>query len=391
MYSTRVTKLKKTAGAVVYNYDIYIGPEIKNSSWSLDKSVWHNPFKFSGGSLKRRHELYKRRISEPQRRESCDLEKICRKILACICPDVASCHGHVLARMVHNKQAKYENLFRALPEDESLSIDGGDVVFFKGEKCPMSNYYYCDDCRPMTFCAVVGDDNDDDDDNDDVDTHNLVYDEPELRYGARQEFAALKARKMGLDACYRKIVSPRNVSQLHAAIGQMECHMRGSWGGLWKTMDTIKTMYHIIKEKWYCMPPFKSYCAALGSKIPCEATSNEFWACGLDMQMLRSLDSRFRPHHMKGKNILSWIIKVVASQFGTKIDYSWVDQVLETSSLSASVKDILWDVLTALKLKKCAIPKTAVKRKSLLTHSEEGASSSIKKKKKKEEEEKICC
>ena len=55
-------------------------------------------------------------------------------------------------------------------------------------------------------------------------------------------------------------------------------------------MDTIKTMYHIIKEKWYSMPSFKSYCFALGSKIPCEVTSNEFWACSLDMQVLRSLD-----------------------------------------------------------------------------------------------------
>ena len=67
-------------------------------------------------------------------------------MLACICPNVASCHGHVLARMVHDKQPEYENLFHASPEDESLSIDEGDVFFLKGEKCPLSNYYYCDDC-----------------------------------------------------------------------------------------------------------------------------------------------------------------------------------------------------------------------------------------------------
>ena len=63
-------------------------------------------------------------------------------------------------------------------------------------------------------------------------------------------------------------------------------------GGLWNMMDTIKTMYHIIKEKWYCMPAFKSYCAASECKIPCEVILNEFWACGLDMQVLRSLDPR---------------------------------------------------------------------------------------------------
>ena len=90
-------------------------------------------------------------------------------MLASICPDVTSCHGHILAQMVHDKQPdEYENLFRALPEDESLSIDGGDVVFFKGEKCPLSNYYYCDDC-PMEFCVVAGDDDDDDANTDDPD------------------------------------------------------------------------------------------------------------------------------------------------------------------------------------------------------------------------------
>ena len=135
MYSTRVTKLKKTAGEVVYNYDIYIGPEIKKQFMVVGRvSVAQSPTSFSGGSLKRRHELYKKRISEPQRRESCDLEKIRGKMLACICPDVTSCHGHVLARMVHDKHPDYENIFRASPEDESLSIDGGDVVFFQGSR-----------------------------------------------------------------------------------------------------------------------------------------------------------------------------------------------------------------------------------------------------------------
>ena len=281
-----------------------------------------------------------------------------------------------------SRDTKFENLFHASPEDESLSKDGADVVFFKGEKCPLSNYYYCDDC-PMEFCVVAGDDNDD------VDTDDSDYDELELRYGAWQAFAALKARKMGLDACYWKIISPRNASQPQAAIGQMECHIRGSQGGLWKMTDMIKTMYCIIKEKWHSMPPFQSHCVALESKIPCEATSNKFWACGLDMQVLHSLDPWLQPHHMKGKNILGWIIKVVMSQFGMKIDYSWVDQVLEMSLLSVNVKDGLWNVLTALKLKKCAIPETsvAVKRKSSLTQGEEEVSSSIKKKKK----EKIGC
>ena len=63
------------------------------------------------------------------------------------------------------------------------------------------------------------------DDDDDLHTHDSDYDEPELRYGAWQAFAALKARKMGLDVCYRNFVSLRSASQFHAAIGQMKCHI----------------------------------------------------------------------------------------------------------------------------------------------------------------------
>ena len=75
----------------------------------------------------------------------------------------------------------------------------------------------------MDFCAVAGDDDNDDD----LHTHDSDYHRPELRYGAWQAFAVLKARKMGLDVCYRKIVSPRNTLQLHTAIRQMECHIQG--------------------------------------------------------------------------------------------------------------------------------------------------------------------
>ena len=131
-------------------------------------------------------------------------------------------------------------------------------------------------------------------DDDGVDTDDdSDYNEPELRYGAQKAFAAMKAKKMGLDACYRKIVSLRNASQLHG----------------------------------------------FGKQNSIEMTSNEFWACSLDMQVLHSLDPQLRAHYMKGKNILGWIIKVVMCQFSVKIDYSWVDQALEMSSLSVSGKD----------------------------------------------------
>ena len=100
--------------------------------------------------------------------------------------------------MVHDKQPEYENLFRASPEDKSLSIDGGRRGFFKSEKCPLSNYYYCDHkCHPMTFYAVAGDDDDDDDD-DVVDDDDLLYDEPQLRYGARQAFCSFEGQEDGV-------------------------------------------------------------------------------------------------------------------------------------------------------------------------------------------------
>ena len=48
---------------------------------------------------------------------------------------ITTCHNHVLVPMAHDP------LLREVA-DNSLSIDGGDVVFFKGERCPLSNCYY---------------------------------------------------------------------------------------------------------------------------------------------------------------------------------------------------------------------------------------------------------
>ena len=201
-------------------------------------------------------------ISKPQWWESCDLERICGKMLACICPDVASCHGHILAWMVHDKQPnEYKNLFHALPEDKSLSIDGGDVVFFKGEKCPLSNYYYCDDCW-MELWAVA-------DDDEHVNTDDSNYNEPKLRYGAQQAFAALKARKMGWMLVYRKIVLLRNALQLHAAIEQMECYIQGGSG--WTLEDDGHNKDHVPYNK-----------GKVGLKIGGQEKPFPFFECNLD-------------------------------------------------------------------------------------------------------------
>ena len=68
------------------------------------------------------------------------------KMLACMCPNILNCHGHVLAKQAHklSRENGWTNMFLFHPEDKSKSIDGGHIVFFKGEKCPLSNCYFTD-------------------------------------------------------------------------------------------------------------------------------------------------------------------------------------------------------------------------------------------------------
>ena len=56
--------------------------------------------------------------------------------LVTICPNIMCCHGHLLAKLAQGEK----NLTKIFDET-SLFIGATPVIFFKGEKCPISNCY----------------------------------------------------------------------------------------------------------------------------------------------------------------------------------------------------------------------------------------------------------
>ena len=139
MYSTLVTKLRKKDGTMVFIYDEYIGPAVYNCHWDLEWSVWYNPYQFGkAGKVKERLEWYKQEVIDKQGPKMLSmLKQLEGKMLGCICPNITCCHGHLLAKLAQGEK-DLTNIF----DEISLSIDTGPVIFFKGEKCPLSNCYF---------------------------------------------------------------------------------------------------------------------------------------------------------------------------------------------------------------------------------------------------------
>ena len=55
-----VVHLKKQAGNIIQNCDIYIGNAVKKSSWDLEESKWCDPFHQRWDlTLKERHKKYR--------------------------------------------------------------------------------------------------------------------------------------------------------------------------------------------------------------------------------------------------------------------------------------------------------------------------------------------
>ena len=160
MYFTLVTKLKKEKGKLVYDYDTYIGPQISNKNWELPQSIFHNPYHFGRvGTVHMRLDMYARRIlGNGCRKMPAKVSSLHGKMLACMCPNILNWHGHVLTKQAHELSGGncWTNIYLFHPEDKSKSIDGGHIVFFKGEKCVLSNCYFTDK-HPLIISYGEGD------------------------------------------------------------------------------------------------------------------------------------------------------------------------------------------------------------------------------------------
>ena len=99
-------------------------------------------------------------------------------------------------------------------------------------------------------------------------------------------------------------------------------------------------------------PVFRQYCFKLREKYPCKVTANIFWSCGVDLDMLWSLDPHLYQENMKGRNVLGWLIKIVhTEQSGgqeEEPDFTWVCNVMTDGFFPESLKQGLRDICSNL-------------------------------------------
>ena len=320
MYCTKLTLLKKSKGQLVYDYDVYIGPKIHNRHWFLQESEFNNPHQF--GSVKSQEErvqLYRKHVLE---KEGANMKNKIRdlrgKTLGCICPFVRNyCSGHLLAKLAHGDLPLIDVF-----DDESKSIDGGKMVLFKGEKCPLSNYYFSAE-EPI----VMKDDDD------------FVKSFP---FGVRKAHGFLKLKDLSWDAAAAQLLNAKTMSEVNLILNQTSAeNLRHHNVQHWSLSRALNAMMRVLKAKYQSSVLFRKFCERLGDKIPVEATTSEYWGCGVDLEVFRSLDAHLWSRYMGGQNVLGWMIKVVHTQLkeGSILpDFNWVRTTFTDESLSQSMR-----------------------------------------------------
>ena len=332
IYSTKVTKLRKSNGIIAFPYDVYIGPAIRNSNWDLEQSEWSNPYQFGRtGTLQERLRHYKRDVIDKKGPKMLGKVRLLRgKTLGCICLNIRHCHGHLLAKLAQGED-KLMNVF----DEASLSIDMDQAAYFKGEKCPFSNCYY--DTAHLIVFQVDG-------------SEHL------LPLGIHQAVPTLKSKDMGWTTTEKSFNDAKNITELNTALRLYDLRNESvSPSNPWNIQKSLEVMFQLLKAKHLADPMFRSYCAKLGKKIPCEATINKYWSCGVDLEVLHSLDSNLVKETITSCNILGWLIQIVHTECSSSMNYSWVHDVLQGDYFPDSMKEGLRDVCECLKIMECGL------------------------------------
>ena len=95
-----MVRLRKNAqGKILQSCDVYIGRKVSNESWTLDATIWQNPFKGEISESLVKYEKYVRSSGYLWDQ----LDDLDGKTLGCWCKP-SPCHGDVLARLLEEKK-----------------------------------------------------------------------------------------------------------------------------------------------------------------------------------------------------------------------------------------------------------------------------------------------
>ena len=275
--SCTVVKLRKNyKGEVLQDCDIYIGPRIDNPHWRLDASIWLNPFHIPGFQQKSLQMFRNHILSNSKLRDL--LPSLRGKRLGCFCKDLTQCHGQELVKIVN------ETDVAAGFDISTQFIHGNQIMFFKGEKSPLSNLHK----SPMKI-------------NDIVFTCLEQARAHHLATHIGEKFIAQKLANYDISTKELLTLSKNLVKSDNFKISNFTLN------------ENIQLVHSLLKVKMAQDTKFRKLVQKHKTLIFVEATYNKFWGCGADIQNL--LSNRETVLQMKlfpGLNILGWLITEIA-------------------------------------------------------------------------------
>ena len=314
-----VVRLKKEKGKTIQDCDVYIGNAVFNSNWNLEESKWCDPFhqKWSLTIAERKKKYRDHITSSPTLLQS--LHELKGKTLGCLCQSPRACHGNVLAELV-------TTMFK----EDRHRITMGDVYYFKGSFSPLSNFY------PSPVMDLS-------------EGEKKMMETKRFKLGSFQMYVWRKAVSAGQEKVARAVLKAntiKKVRQLSKGIKDTETSIA----------DQILSMYQIQKMKYDQVPMLRAALERLRltKRVPAEATTNGFWACGVDIDAVRrSTAPELCKKLVTGKNYIGWILALIHAERTNS--FYWLDLMYTLPSSMVSGFSQVRDILAAKKLTKCPV------------------------------------
>ena len=268
-------RLRKYQRRVYQSCDVYIGGS--SQTWRLAQSEWSNPFAHlldeDNGNPKRSLDSYRRHILNNRTLRN-KLPSLMGCRLGTFYGNQAVSHGHVLRELVRDRLLRITVPCSKSSRGAHHSIETGEVIFFKGEKCPASDLYRCS----LRYYGLVF-----------MSAYHLSV------WKRARELNKAIARRVAACTTHKDVVEldrELNFSRLS----------RDRY---------IRMHYEVMCVKYDQVREFREWCGTVNRRTVIYCVDNPFWGGGVDFH---SLTEQHTAHidRLPGLNISGWLIECIS-------------------------------------------------------------------------------
>lgn len=130
-----IVRIRREKGEVVQDCDVYVGRRCSMGGWSLENSIWANPFSVKEHGLKKALKKYRKHVTENEELMS-RIPELIGKQLGCWCTNSDSmedeivCHAQILRELVYNfLKDSIKGMFYGVAVGDTLGIP---FEFYRG-------------------------------------------------------------------------------------------------------------------------------------------------------------------------------------------------------------------------------------------------------------------